>query len=309
MPLNVQPVVRLESIPIEERKAMSFQHQEHWYRLAARLCQGLSVLDVGAGTGYGLPILKAAGAARICGIDPLPAGPEVDDEPLSAFDDASHDIVLAIDVIEHVEDDRGFLSDLLRVARKLAFISTPNWNEWRCTNKYHFREYTPDELCELLKNLEYALWTCGKNRIGFPIRPIHAASEALASFGITIRAPSCPDEDWNEILSARTVLRNGISQELSCITRDADEWASMAEQIVAGSSGPLEASLRAIQWLTTVLQNKPPAELKDETDTIVILRRGLAGQMQQARSIAWVLNNFVIGPDGPVAINHPRGNR
>ncbi len=111
-----------------------------------------SCLDVGGGLGVGLRLLRAR-SSRVRAIDRDPRllslGVElgdVRDEP-----SASVDWVLAIDVIEHVEDDLSFMRELWRVARRGVFVTTPNQAEHpHYTWPYHVREYTIpqfDALC------------------------------------------------------------------------------------------------------------------------------------------------------------------
>lgn len=166
MPRRDGPVVPMETLSIERRRAEPDHCQEHWYHYATARLRGMSVLDVGAGTGYGLDILQAGGATPVFGIDPQPLRDYIAPVPIADVASASYDAVLAVDVIEHVEDDRAFLADLLRVARRHVFISTPNWNHWRCTNPHHFREYTPEELAGILSGRRYdALQSDSHNRV------------------------------------------------------------------------------------------------------------------------------------------------
>jgi SAM-dependent methyltransferase len=128
--------------------------QMGWYRLAATLVRGMTVLDVGCGIGDGMVAL-ACHAASVAGIDldDRLRRPDIDIQVKNITDipDESVDAVVCIDVIEHVEHDSAFVAQLVRVARKLVFISTPNYavslNEW----PYHFREYTPRQLGSLLE--------------------------------------------------------------------------------------------------------------------------------------------------------------
>lgn len=162
MPRRDGAVVRMEHLSLAERLRQLDHCQDHWYKLAARYAVGQMVLDVGAGTGCGLSILAAA-AAAVTGIDPLPAGPGVLATPVEQFADGSFDLVTAMDVIEHVQDDVAFLGHLVRVARAAVFLSTPNWDYLHAQNPYHFREYTAGELDALLRSTgcSYEAWHLG----------------------------------------------------------------------------------------------------------------------------------------------------
>lgn len=149
MPLRENGFIPMESLPLSERLAMDKQWQAHWYRHVGVIVTGRSILDVGAGTGYGLSIMDALGAT-VQGFDVADIAPTIPQGRIDRFDDGSFDYVSAIDVIEHVADDEGMLGHMLRVARKGVFISTPNWNVSKAVNPYHVREYTPIELKELI---------------------------------------------------------------------------------------------------------------------------------------------------------------
>lgn len=92
-----------------------------------------------------LELLEQAGG-RICAssIDQLP------------YDDAAFDLVCALDIIEHVEDDRGALSEITRVAASGAtvLLSTPLHPEyWTPFDEFvgHYRRYEPERLAGLLE--------------------------------------------------------------------------------------------------------------------------------------------------------------
>lgn len=72
------------------------------------------------------------------------------------FPDNHFDLICALDIIEHVEDDTGALNELCRVAKPGAYflISTPLHPEyWTPFDEFvgHHRRYRPDQLQQLLQ--------------------------------------------------------------------------------------------------------------------------------------------------------------
>lgn len=121
--------------------------QMGWYEFATQIIQGKKVLDAGCGLGNGVKVLRR--------VNPEVLGQDLDPRlkadwniivPLHDIPAKSFDVVTSIDVIEHVEDDKGFLAQLCRIAREAVFVTTPNWTISRCQWPYHLREYTPREL-------------------------------------------------------------------------------------------------------------------------------------------------------------------
>jgi SAM-dependent methyltransferase len=134
--------------------------QRGWYEWAAQLAQGQTVLDAGCGLGYGLDIL--AGRVReVHGqdLDPRLRSERVHVGPLSDLQSKSFDVVVSVDVVEHVADDRAFIRELARIARHRVIVTTPNWTAGRCSWPYHVREYTPRQLRALCRTIgEVQLW-------------------------------------------------------------------------------------------------------------------------------------------------------
>lgn len=64
------------------------------------------------------------------------------------------DIVTSFDVVEHVEDDVGYLRAAAARARRAVFVTTPNWHVSKCQSSHHVREYTGAEL----RDLAAAVW-------------------------------------------------------------------------------------------------------------------------------------------------------
>lgn len=146
---------------------------EHYHRYlwAQPLAAGRRVLDIGSGEGYGSALL-AETARSVVGIDT--------DEPtveharlnyenggltfrvgsataLDGIEDGSVDLVVAFELIEHVDDQAALLAEARRVLQPdgLLLISTPERRiytdaEGR-TNPFHVRELSEPEFRDLLR--------------------------------------------------------------------------------------------------------------------------------------------------------------
>jgi SAM-dependent methyltransferase len=145
---------------------------EHWHRyhFAAPLAADREVLDVACGEGYGSALL-ARRAARVTGADIAPAAiahararyagqanldfREADCAALS-FADASFDVVVSFETIEHIARQEAFLDEVRRVLRAdgLAVLSCPNKAEYTDArdhvNEFHVRELYRAEFAALL---------------------------------------------------------------------------------------------------------------------------------------------------------------
>ena len=152
-----------------------FRRHEVVYRHCAPVCAGKDVLEAGCGEGYGADLL-AVGAARVVAVDydattvahvrnRYPAV-EVITANLARLPlpDASVDVVVNFQVIEHLWDQPQFITECLRVLRPggQLLISTPN----RITftpgsdvpvNPFHTRELNAAELTGLLTDGGFTL--------------------------------------------------------------------------------------------------------------------------------------------------------
>lgn len=130
------------------------------------------VLDLGCNTGYGTAVL-AKSAREVIGVDVSVTAleearrrfgsaenlsfTEVDGRTLP-FEDGHFDVVVSMQVIEHIGDYDRYLSEIRRVSRPggTAIFSTPNANlrlddAMRPWNEFHVREFTPTDLRALLQ--------------------------------------------------------------------------------------------------------------------------------------------------------------
>lgn len=142
--------------------------QEHWHRYAfARpLAPGRRVLDAACGEGYGSAMMAAAGAS-VLGIDlgadvvahararyaavPGVVFEQADVTALDHLPDASFDLVLSFETLEHVHEQERMLDGFARLLAPggLLLVSTPDRHTYTdltgVENPHHVRElYRPE---------------------------------------------------------------------------------------------------------------------------------------------------------------------
>ncbi len=147
---------------------------EHFarYAFAARLARGKRVLDMGCGTGYGsgelakqaskVPGLDVSGEALSYAREHFSGSGNVEFVEGSAAAvpllDRGFDLIVAFEVIEHLEDWRKLLEEARRLmaAGGQFIVSTPNKSYYQATravsgpNPYHSHEFEFDEFREAL---------------------------------------------------------------------------------------------------------------------------------------------------------------
>lgn len=207
---------------------------------------GVRLLDAGCGTGHNLREFGAAATAR--GVDVSPQAIEfcrrrgvegviegrIERLP---FDDGSFDLILATDVLEHVEDDRAAMRELRRVAgpgaRLLATVPAYGWLWSRHdSDHHHFRRYT---LRRLRGRLEAAgwvplAWSYFNSMLLAPIAAVRVAGRARHR-----------DRERPDLRLTPAVLNGMLEQpmriEASLIARGAHLPAGVSIGIVCGADG------------------------------------------------------------------------
>lgn len=162
------PLTGERTVPGLPEENYWFRRHEVVYQYCAPMCAGQDVLEAGCGEGYGAALLAFI-ARRVVAVDYDAATvahvrsryPSVDvmEGNLAALPlpDASVDVVVNFQVIEHLWDQPQFITECLRVLRPggVLLMSTPN----RITftpgsdtpvNPFHTRELNASELTELL---------------------------------------------------------------------------------------------------------------------------------------------------------------
>jgi SAM-dependent methyltransferase len=162
------------TIPDLDEENYWFRRHEVVYQRLAQRCAGREVLEAGCGEGYGADLIAGI-AGRVIALDYDEATvahvraryPRVEIRhgnlaqlPLT---DGSVDVVVNFQVIEHLWDQAGFVSECARVLRSsgLLMVSTPNritFSPGRDTpiNPFHTRELNAAELTRLLVDAGFA---------------------------------------------------------------------------------------------------------------------------------------------------------
>lgn len=155
--------------------------EEHMkrYELSCKYVKDKIVLDAACGAGYGSKMLINAGAALVCGVDISEeslisakrdyGSPNLEfiqgDVNRLPFTDASFDIVVSYETIEHIEKGSNWIQESARLLKEggIFLVSTPNravtnpgtFYYERPLNPHHQFEYTAIEFVgELIKKYD-----------------------------------------------------------------------------------------------------------------------------------------------------------
>jgi SAM-dependent methyltransferase len=184
------PLTGERTVPGVDVENYWFRRHEAAYLALAPHCVGARVLEAGCGEGYGADLLAGV-AERVLALDydELTAAhvgrayPRVEvvrgNLAFLPICDASVDVVANLQVIEHLWDQEGFLSECLRVLRPggRLLITTPNrltFSPGRDTplNPFHTRELAPSEMDELLREAGFEVELLGGLRHGPKLREL-----------------------------------------------------------------------------------------------------------------------------------------
>jgi len=140
------------------------------YEFAAQFARGRRVLDIACGTGFGAPILRAAGATEIVGVDIDAQTVEYARSRYGAAGISFHlgdaydpprqgrfDLIISFETIEHLQFPERFLAACGRLLAPGGqfVVSTPYRYRMNADgsplNPFHLREWQSDEFAALLR--------------------------------------------------------------------------------------------------------------------------------------------------------------
>jgi ubiquinone biosynthesis O-methyltransferase len=293
------------------------------YAFAARLARGKRVLDAGCGAGYGSAALADV-AESVAGVDvaaeavdyarahyqAINLGFEQASVTALPFTDAAFDLVVAFEVIEHLEDWRGFLAEASRVLAPAGqlIVSTPNklyYTESRGihgANPFHVHEFEFDEFVNELKAVFPHVSMFLENHVeGVAFQPHEAGCtvEARVDTGdpapleshffvaVCARRPQLGNPTFVYVPRAANVLRERerhiakLEQELATKDGWLDKFDREHQKLLAMFRELKDELERSNRWAEDL-----NAELAQRRARVTALQEELAGEQEKARQMA-----------------------
>ena len=219
---------------VPEVRGQIYYEHVHRYALAFGLARDLDVLDIASGEGYGAAYLALA-ARSVVGVD-------IDDESVRhaasrytalnlsfrlgsctaiPLDDASTDLVVSFETLEHIEEHEQFMREIVRVLRPNGklLISSPNKlvysDQGNVRNPFHARELYFDQFRDLLQHWFADARIYGQRIIAASaIHPLRGVAADARCIGPTTRAderglPALPAPAYFIALCSRTAPEHG----------------------------------------------------------------------------------------------------
>jgi SAM-dependent methyltransferase len=179
-----------------------FREHEARYVFAGKFVAGKRTLDVACGSGMGTKYLSVSGAASSVGLDIDPtvvsfASKRYADCKFAQCDvtklciaDASIDIVVSFETIEHIKDQAKFLNECYRVLKPggVLICSTPNQmlSKWAPQNPFHVHELTVSEFTGTVTSIFGDVQLFSQNCVNYLIwLPRYLATGAMEQLGLT----------------------------------------------------------------------------------------------------------------------------
>jgi SAM-dependent methyltransferase len=220
----------------EVYEAMAEHDERHWWYRARRqvvaelirrkvpLPKVAKLLEIGCGTGHNLPMLGEFGQVEALEVDPIARGMAekrlgrtVLSSPLPALEgvpDATYDMVAALDVVEHIPDDKAALEGISRVLKPggklLMTVPAHQWM-WSAHDvvNHHQRRYSKRDFKRLVNESPLKLESIGYlNSLLFPLAMAQRLASKLTGKEDANLAP--PAEPINQVLERVFALERRV---------------------------------------------------------------------------------------------------
>jgi len=149
-----------------EVASVTFWEHIYRYKFACNYVVGKRVLDIACGEGYGTAAMARAGATEVVGVDiseetcvhakrKYGVDARVGDAQAIPLADASVDLVVSFETLEHVDSPELFVKECVRVLAPggIIILSTPNKGIYRKDdepNPFHCSELSDEEFSRLV---------------------------------------------------------------------------------------------------------------------------------------------------------------
>ena len=220
----------------EVYEAMAEHDERHWWYRARRrvvaelirrkvpLPKDAKLLEIGCGTGHNLPMLGEFGQVEALEVDPIARGMAekrlgrtVLSSPLPALEgvpDDTYDMVAALDVVEHIPDDKAALEGISRVLKPggklLMTVPAHQWM-WSAHDvvNHHQRRYSKRDFKRLVNESPLKLESIGYlNSLLFPLAMAQRLASKLTGNEDANLAP--PAEPINQVLERVFALERRV---------------------------------------------------------------------------------------------------
>ncbi|HZZ92078.1 MAG TPA: class I SAM-dependent methyltransferase [Usitatibacter sp.] len=224
---------------------------EHWHRyhFATRWAAGKRVLDVACGEGYGSALL-ARHAREVTGVDVAPAAvahargvyagvanlrfveASCTQLPLG---DASFDLVVSFETLEHIGEQERFLDEIARVLAPggILLLSSPDKHEYSdrrdFVNEFHVKELYRDELRGLVSARFAAIDWYGQKATFYSLIAPEGGADGVVLTEVDEQDPSHAGERLsNPLYFVLACARNEASLRavapVTAVLADRSEW-------------------------------------------------------------------------------------
>ena len=220
----------------EVYEAMAEHDERHWWYRARRqvvaelirrkvpLPKVAKLREIGCGTGHNLPMLGEFGQVEALEVDPIARGMAekrlgrtVLSSPLPALEgvpDDTYDMVAALDVVEHIPDDKAALEGISRVLKPggklLMTVPAHQWM-WSAHDvvNHHQRRYSKRDFKRLVNESPLKLESIGYlNSLLFPLAMAQRLASKLTGKEDANLAP--PAEPINQVLERVFALERRV---------------------------------------------------------------------------------------------------